>query len=158
MAQFPIPFPLVQGVRFDHSSLDIKLSGQSFFGVKSIDWKDEMKPGEAYGTSAQRLGTTRGQYKASGNIELWKAEALSFEQLLIQQFPSIGLLEIRFPIDVNYVMEGGIGPFTANLVACRITDRSDSSSAGSEPHAKKYALDVTYVIENGLLPITGLRK
>ena len=158
MAQFPIPFPLVQGVRFDHSSLDIKLAGLSFTGVKSLDWKDEMKPGEAYGTSAQRLGTTRGQYKASGNLEVWKAEALNFEALLIQQYPGIGLLEIRFPIDITYVMEGGIGPFTSNLVACRITDRSDSSSAGSEPHAKKYALDITYVIENGLVPITGLRK
>jgi len=126
--------------------------------VKSVDWKDEMKPGEAYGTSAQRLGVTRGQYKASGNIELWMAEALNFEALLVQQYPNIGLFEIRFPIDITYVMEGGIGPFTANLVACRITDRSNSSAAGSEPHAKKYVLDITYAIENGVAPITGLRK
>lgn len=158
MPQFPIPYPMVQGVRFDHSSLDIKLSGISFIGVKSVDWKDELKPGEAYGTAAQRLGTTRGQYKASGNLELWKAEAFNFEQLLIQQSPGVGLLEIRFPIDINYVMEGGIGPFTANLVACRITDRSDQSGQGNEPHSKKYVLDITYVLENAVLPITGLKK
>lgn len=158
MAQFPIPYPLVQGVRFDHSSLDIKLVGVSFLGVKSIDWNDEMNPGDVYGTGAQRLGVTRGQYKAKGNIEIWKAEAYNFENLVVTATPGIGLLECRWPGDINYVMEGGIGPFTSNLVGCRIISRNNQSAQGNEPASVKYGLDITYAIDNGVAPITGLRK
>ena len=159
MAQFPIPYPMIQGVRFDHSSCDIKLAAVSFLGVKSIDWKDEKKPGKVYGTSAQKLGRTRGIYDASGNLELWYAEALNFEALLVQLFPNVGLFEIVFPIDVTRVAEGGIGPFTTNLVGAMITDRSDQTAqGGNEPHSKKYALDLMYIIENGVPPITGLRQ
>lgn len=153
-----IPYPLVNGVRYDHSSLDVKLAGISYLGVKSLDWNDGLEPGKGYGTAAQKLFRTRGQYDASGSLELWAAESINFEAAQIQANSGVGFYEIVFPIDVTYVTEGGQPPFTTNLVGVRIKKRSESSSASSEALSTKYDLDVMYIIRNGVLPITGLRK
>lgn len=153
-----LPYPLIQGSRYDHSSLDVKLAGNSYLGVKSLDWNDALEPGKGYGTGAQKLFRTRGQYDASGSLELWTAESVNFEQSQIAANSGVGFYEIVFPIDITYVAEGGLAPMTTNLIGVRIKKRSESSSAGSEPLSTKYDLDIMYIIRNGVTPITGLRK
>lgn len=153
-----LPYPLIAGVRYDHSSLDVKLAGNSYLGIKSLDWNDALEPGKGYGTAAQKLFRTRGQYDASGSLEMWAAESVNFEQAQISANANTGFYEIVFPIDVTYVSEGGLAPMTTNLVGVRIKKRSESSSAGSEPLSTKYDLDIMYIVRNGVMPITGLRK
>lgn len=153
-----LTYPLVNGVRYDHSSLDIKIAGLSFLGVKSIDYSDGLEPGKGYGTSGQKLFRTRGIYDPSASIELWTAEAYNFEALLIQQNPNTGLYECAFNIDVNRLPEGGVAMATDNIVGCRIKKVSESSSQGSaDAHARKYELDVMYIKRNGNVPLTNMR-
>ena len=155
----PIPYPMVQGVRHDHSSLDIKLNGISTIGIKSIDWSDSLEPGKVYGTSAQKYGETRGVQDATGSLELWLAEAQAFEQQLVEAYPGVGLFLVRFPIDIIVVSEGGLDPWVVHLHGARIKNRSfSSSSGGSDGLAKKYDLSLLYVIDNGIEPIAGLMK
>lgn len=155
-----ISYPLIQGVRYDHSSLDIKLAGTSQFslGIKSLDYSDNLEPGKVFGTAAQKLAETRGQYDAEASLELYRAEYDAFALYLTQQNPGIGLYEIRWNIDVNYLPEGGLALVTDNIVSVRIKKPQRSSAAGSDPTAVKVDLSPMYIIGNGINPITNLRK
>ncbi len=153
-----ISYPLLNGVRYDHSSLDIRINNRAIFGIKSIDYSDNLEPGEVYGTGAQIVGRTRGQYKASGSFELYRAEYDEMVANLRQSFPNIGLYEINFDVVVNYKPEGGIAMITDAIKGCRIKSAAHNSSQGSEALAVKCELHVMYIIKNGVVPITGLKK
>lgn len=155
-----IGYPLLNGVRYDHSSLDIKLAGSSAFslGIKSIDYSDGLEPGKVFGASSQKLAETRGQYDCEASLEMYRAEYDAFVLYLTQQNPGIGLYEIRWNIDINYLPEGGLAMVTDNIVSVRIKKPQHSSSAGSDPLAVKVDLSPMYIIKNGVLPITNLRK
>lgn len=157
----PIPFPLIQGVRTDHSSIDLRLNGKSGVGqslwktgLKSLTWDASLEPGEVRGAWAQVVGLTRGTFKANGSMELWKAEAVNFEQDLYTQYQPQGLLEITFPILLTYKQESVIAPATAAMIA-RMTKKSDSTTQGSEAHSTKYDLYIIMVSENGIPLTTG---
>lgn len=151
---------LINGVRYDHSSLDIKVAGISTFGVKSIDYSDNLEPGEGYGTGAQRAFRTRGIYKAQASIEFWQYEFdVNVVPRLQQRAPGIGLLEIVFQIDIHFRTEAQITTaVTDRLVGCRIKNNAKSSaSGGSEAMSTKCDLDLMYIIRNGVNPLTGMR-
>lgn len=154
----PLVYPLIQGVKYDFSSLDVKLGGVSYLGVKAVDWNDGLEPGKGYGTSAQKLFSTRGQYDADGSLELWYAESDVFEAQLIQQNPNTGLYEIRFPIDITLNPEGGLAATTNNLVGARLKKRTVSPAQGNEAISVKYDLDLMYVIKNGIAPLTNMLR
>lgn len=155
-----IGYPLLNGVRYDHSSLNIMLAGSSAFslGIKSIDYSDGLEPGKVFGASAQKLAETRGQYDCEASLEMYRAEYDAFVRYLVNQNQGIGLYEIRWDINVNYLPEGGLGMVTDNIVSVRIKKPQHTSAAGSEPLAVKLDLSPMYIIKNGILPITNLRK
>jgi hypothetical protein len=149
-------FVLVNGVRHDHSSLDIKLDGQSVVGVKSIDYSDSLDPGKVYGTAAQKLAHTRGQYDAEASVELWRYEADAFAARLVQRSPGVGLYEIVWDIVVNILPEGGGSIVTDTIRGCRIKKPQRTSSQGNEGLAIKLDLAPMYVMWNGIAPLTGM--
>ncbi len=153
-----LPFPLVQGFAHDHSSLDVKLDGVSTLGVKSIEWDDSLTPGKVFGTAAQKMAETRGQYDGNSALELWKQEATELEKRLVAAHPNIGLYEIRFPIDVIILSEGGSDQTLVNIVSAKINKRAFSSAPGSDGLAYKYDMSVMYILVDGINPITGLRR
>ena len=157
-----IPFPLIQGARTDHSSVDLRLDGKSGVaqslwktGLKSITWDASLEPGEVRASYAQVVALTRGTLKANGAMELWKAEAINFEQSLYDHYQPQGLLESVFPILLTYQQESVILPSTAAMWA-RITKKSESTTQGSEGHSTKYDLYILAVAENGIPLTTGM--
>jgi hypothetical protein len=153
-----LAFPIVQGVAHDHSSLDVKLDGISYVGLKTIDWNDALTPGKVFGTSAQKIAETRGQYDGDMSFELYKEYGKQFEKSLIAAHKGTGLYEIRFPVDVIIAPEGGSDQTEANIVGVKINKRSVSSSSGSEAITYKYECSVMSIILDGVEPITGLHK
>lgn len=153
-----ITYPLINGVRYDHSSLDIKIAAVSFFGIKSIDYSDTLEPGEGRGTGPQIVIRTRGNYSAQASMEVWRAEYDAFALQISQSAPGTGLYEIAWPLDIHYQPEGGLAMVTDNIVGCRIKTPSHNSSAGgTDPLAVKVDLHVMYIIKNGINPITNLK-
>lgn len=157
-----IPFPLIQGVRTDHSSVDLRLDGSSGVGqslwktgLKSLTWDASLEPGEVRGSYAQVIALTRGTFKANAAMELWKGEANNLEQALYDHYRPQGLLEIIFPILLTYRQESVILSSTAAMWA-RITKKSESTTQGSESHSTKYDLYVLAVAENGIPLTTGM--
>jgi len=173
-----ISYPLINGVRFDASSFEIKVNGTTILGVKELSYGDGLEPGEVRGTSPQRLGRTRGKYDAEGSITLFKDESVAFEQSLqgisgliggaiggvIGVAVSLsglggssGLYESVFDIVVN-ISESDRPTVTDTIVGCRVK-KADKNMPGSPEAAEvKYDLDVMYILHNGASPISNLRQ
>jgi len=147
-----LAYPLINGVRYDFSSIEVKVSGRSFLGIKEIAYSDSLEPGEVYGAHAQVLGRTRGQYKAEGSMTLFRAEADEWLQALGE-----GFLEAVFDIQVFYA-EAGMPLVTDTLVGCRIKKPDISLSAGSDALQVKFDLHMLYILHNGIAPIRHLLR
>ncbi len=155
MAMPPIGNPLINGNRYDFSSIKAMLGGLSYLGFKSINYSHSLEPGEVYGTHAQKMGRTRGQYKPEASFEMYKEE---YALLLTGLGP--GYMERSFDIVVNYEEWDGLTQrvITDNIIGFRIKKAENAHSSGNEPLTVKVEGSVMYVIENGLAPINNLHK
>lgn len=160
----PIPFPLIQGVLTDHSSLDVRFDGKTGpadgaslwkYGLKSFSWNAALEPGEARGASAQVTGLTRGQLKASGSMEWIQAYADQLELMLQSSRIGQGMLEWTFLVELNYIQESVSIQPSSFAAYCRMTKIDQSSTAGNEAHATKYDLYILAGTKNGIPLITG---
>lgn len=152
----PVTYPVINGLRFDYSSIEIVVAGKRFPGFKSLNYKHNLAPGKVKGTAAQDLGRSRGVYSASGNVEVFREDSDDFLNLIQALQPTLGFMEINFDINVNYfeLIQGG-GPAAQNdrLIGCRITEDGNSNSQGSDPLTVKFQLDVMLLMKNGKFPI-----
>ena len=144
-------YPLIRGLRYDYSSVDINVNGRGVTGVTEIEYSHKLEPGKVRGTSAQVLGRTRGQYEAEGSFTMPKQEADELRAAL-----GAGYMERSFDVVVHYA-ERGQPLSTDRLVACRIKSESNSHKEGSDALAVKFDLDVIALISNGTPAISGLR-
>jgi hypothetical protein len=148
----PISYPLINGVRYDFSSIEVHIAGRTVLGIKEISYSDNLEPGEVYGTHAQQLARTRGQYKAEGSMSLYREEADEFIRSLGE-----GFLEKVFDIAVYYA-EGKMPLVTDTIRGCRIKKHDLSPSAGSDALQVKFDLHVMYILHNGIAPIAKLLR
>lgn len=137
-------YPFVNGKRFDYSSIIIALNGKQYLGVKEISYDLELKPGELWGTSAQKIGRTRGQAKPSGSMSVYREEMsdlIAFLQTTTGVAQAVlGFMEVSFPIMV--LMQEGLQIQTDLLVGARISKISNTFSASSDALMSKLDLDL----------------
>jgi hypothetical protein len=155
MAMPPIGNPLINGNRYDFSSIKAMVKGLTYLGFKSINYSHSLEPGEVYGTHAQKMGRTRGQYKPEASFEMYKEE---YALLLTGLGP--GYMERSFDIVVNYEEWDGLTQrvVTDNIIGFRIKKAENAHSSGNEPLTVKVEGSVMYVLENGLAPLNNLHK
>lgn len=138
-------FPIINGGRgFDFASIRFNIAQGKFKGVTSIDYGDALDPGEARGTSPVSFGTTTGESKPDGSIEMHKA---SFQKLIELLGDGYGTKE--FNIIVAYAMFG-MPTITDELVRCRIKKARDNPKQGNAPPTVKVDLYITDVLRNGI--------
>lgn len=143
-----IQFPTINGVRHDHSSVEIVIDGVLFNGVKDVSWKHSLEPGEVKGNSANVTGRTRGSYKAEGEITLYEAESSALIAALDAKGLALGMGFMEVPFDVLVTRaENFMPPITSKLSACRITSTDHSSSEGGDALVVKHSLHVMLVQE-----------
>jgi hypothetical protein len=154
-----LSYPLINGLRYDYTSLEAKINGQAYdwtAGLKELSFSDELEPGEVYGTFAQSLGATRGQYKAEGSFTLYFQEAQEFIAVMSGS-DGTGYMETYFDLQLSY-SEASQTLVTVELLACRIKKAEDSQSQGSDPLETKFDLRVGMVKRNGKYPVSKVRK
>jgi hypothetical protein len=159
----PIPFPAIQGVRTDHSSLQFTINGVSLFpgggslmkyGLTSWTWKSGLAPEALEAAAAQPVGWTRGKYSGDGEFEWFRADGDNLEQFLMMNANGQGLYEIWFLIQA-FVNEPSL-PLPSSIAAwARIKERSSESKSGGK-HTKKYPLLYAAIMENNVIETTGL--
>lgn len=159
----PIGYPLVNGNRFDASSIELQINGKRYIGVTECDYEQTLDPGEVRGLSPQILGLTRGVQKCSGRIVLLREE---FDDLTVDlQTLAVGILEANFTITVTYsevppvaIPSGVVGTTsTDTIVGVRITGTRHKFSAGSsDPIGVEMPFMARYILVNGVLPMNNL--
>lgn len=150
---------LINGKRYDHSSVEITIGAKPYTLITSISYQHSLEPGVLRGTSPHKLGRTRGQYEASGSVTMYKAEYKEMVRAIKLLNPTVGYMEVEFPVTVTY-QEVAAGELNIDkLLGCRITSAEHSSSEGSDPVMVSFDIDIMKIIEDGdfaVLDNTGL--
>ncbi len=156
------PIPLINGNRYEWASIQFTPAGFPLIGVKSIDYSQEKKGGEVFGTSVVKIGETRGQLKPEASMELFKEEADAFiDQLSVLGAGNgpgggkLGYMDVRFPITVQYQEQqnGQLAIVTDTLVGCRISKHADSHSEGTDGLTVKFDLSLFWITPDGNPPV-----
>lgn len=149
----PIPYPFINGIRYDWSSVEIDILGP-LACVKEMSYSHSLSPGIVRGTRAQPLGRTRGKYEPEGSITLYKNEYVDLITKLSIAGASaqMGYFEVSFNITVQY-SEAYSDVITDKVIGCRIKKSENSGSEGEEPLVVKCDLSVMAIIEKGMSPI-----
>ena len=142
-----VPYPLVNGTRFDFSSIETDVNGVVNKGYKEISYSHKLEPGQVKGNSPQVLGRTTGEYSAEGSLTMFLSEWDELKRSL-----SPGYMTTVFTISVAYNDDGE--PLQVdNLLGCRIKNVEKQHSQGGDPLAMKIDLDILYIRENGDDPL-----
>jgi hypothetical protein len=155
----PIPLPMVQGVRTDHSNIEVRLNGRAYL-IKSVNWDDSLEPQAVEANAIEAIGWTTGKYKAKFEVELYKAEQDNLESDLYTDPTYIlptgehaGIKQMFFPVTINHRQSSSI-PFTTRTFYSRITNQTESSG-GSDAHSTKNTCVATPINRNGIPSFAG---
>ena len=148
-------YPNINGTAHDWSSVEIDLGedGGIFTGISELTYSDNLEPGEAMGTSAQKLARTRGTYSADGSIVMLKRDASEFIAAL-----GNGFKEKVFDITVMYSDAGAGDVITDKLIGARIGSTESGGSQGSDPLSVTYSIDILRISWNGIDPLEDMLK
>lgn len=135
--------PLINGVVYDHSSIEINIKGVRFLQCTEIEYSDTLEPGKLRGAAAKVLATTRGEYSAEGSFSLSKQDG----QQLISDLGQ-GFKAKSFPVTLNYA-EAGMDFITDTLRGCRIT-KVEASSSGTDATMLKFSIHIMNILWNGV--------
>ena len=152
----PVTYPVINGIRYDFSSVEISILGKRFPGVKSLNYKQSLNPGMVRGTAAQVLGRTRGQYDAEGDMELYREDADDFLTLIQATQPAMGILEIAFDLNINFFEPiAGAVPSAQNdrVIGARLKEDSASQAQSADPLVVRYSFHALMLVRNGRFPV-----
>ncbi len=148
MSDFP-SYPLINKKAYSHNNVSFKVNGKRCMGLKEINYKHKRDPGEARGTHPQVLGTTVGEYKAEGDITIYKAD---FDALIL--ILGDGWMQAQNYLEMSY-REQGMPFVTDQLFGVEFLG-SDKKSSGKDPNEVKLELHIKYIIENGVKPLKDM--
>ncbi len=162
----PLALPLVNGRRFDFSSVLVMMNTIPCVGrsITAINYEDALTPGQVRGGHPMVLGLTRGDYDANASMEMPKEESDLFLNWIIAQGTAAGLMqgsvppgfmEVRFEIMVAYaesLISSAIQ--TDELNGCRIVRVSDAHQRGGGAGLSvRFDLFVQHILRNGKAPM-----
>lgn len=142
------PYPLVNGRRFDWSSVKVKVKGTTYIGIKAVNYKQSLKPGVVMGTSPQPIGHTLGVYEPEAGMEMYFAEWEDLKAAL-----GDGYMAAVFDVIVQYSVAKGQPVITDEIRGVRITAVDKSFSQSGDPLSVKLDLFVMGILENGAKPL-----
>jgi hypothetical protein len=144
----PIQYPLINGVRHDFSSVEAKLAGLVFIGVKSIDYSRTRERGMVQGNHPDPMGKTRGKNTYKATVEVYIAEWNAFQK---QLGPGYG--DVFFPFLVTYV-ENGFDTICDEIQGCTMDSTEASMSTGTDPLTRKFELNPLKILFDGIDDLT----
>lgn len=148
----PPTYPNVNDRAYSYSSIELDINGDFYYATKSINYSDNMEPGELRGQAQHALGRTAGDYKVdSVSIEMSREEW----DILLQKLGD-GFMLKSFNITVQYA-EDNAATITDEIIGCRIKKPAYDNSQGPDPSMVKLDLHAMYIIHNGVVPFAFKR-
>ncbi len=149
---------LINGKRYDFSSLELAFIGAGFLtqpviGFKEITYSSALEPGMVYGAHAQPIGRTRGQYKPEAALTLYRQEFDELITTLGAQAQGRGFMEVEFNILLSYSDDGQ--PLVSDIIeTCRIK-KVDHSASGTDALEVKLELSPMNILHNDKSAVSG---
>jgi hypothetical protein len=154
-------FPQVNGQYFSWSDVEATFTtptGQpfTFLGFKAINYKGSLSKQKVRGNAATPLGTTKGKYEATGDVELFLPQA----NLLITTMGP-GWMQLPITFQVSYVSSGPGGVpadglpqsvITDTIPPCYLTEIDASQSESDEALTRKFTLTIPGVLKHNGIP------
>lgn len=159
-----LSYPDITGVRFDASSVELRLNGKRYIGVQEAEYEQTLDPGEVRGFSSQILGYTRGVQKASGRIVMLREE---FQDMSIDlQTLAVGLLEANFLCTILYSerppssVPGNPQATSADSIwGMRFTGtRHRITQGSSDPITVEMPFVARLILVNGIQPMNNILR
>jgi hypothetical protein len=147
-----LPYPLINSNRVSWSSVEIQVGNLRYLGSKSVNWSDELKPGDVMGTHAHRIGRTQGEQKLSAGLEMYFEEANVFIAALAAQGLVLGCgwKEVEFDVLISFRPRSILPITNVVLQNCRVTKDDNSHSQSIEALTTKFDLDPFDILRNGI--------
>jgi len=149
-----IQYPLINGRKYDHSSVEIQIStatvSKLYMGVTSLEWSQTLEPGMIRGTRPEKIARTTGEHDSEGGFSL----PLEDFAALVGDLGN-GYMAIPFNIVANYSNEGQQNT-KIELIGCRITGHDGGSEEGGDPALEEVSIDVMRIEINGVRPVPGM--
>jgi len=147
-----IQYPLINGVRYDFSSIEIDFNGKKFLGFTKIAYSDSLEPGKPRGAHPQAVGRTRGEYDCEASAEMFRQE---FDELATALGDGYG--EVPVTITVGYSATGQ-PTITDVLSGVRIKKVSNEHSQSTDALAVSLELDPQLITRNGKTLLKNPRR
>jgi hypothetical protein len=149
-----VAVPLINGVRHSWSSVEIKIAGQIYVGVKEIKYSDKKDRAKIRGTRRLPIARTMGEYDAEGSVTLYLEEAKELRAALAAAGEALGLgfMDVPFDITVSY-SDPGVSTVTDTLEGCVIGGNEGGGAEGPDALTSPIPLDIMLIRWNGLAPV-----
>jgi hypothetical protein len=156
-----IPYPLLNGVRHDWSSIECRFGqpvNQVFLAIKALNYKRTRTRGEVRGNHPDPLAKTRGTNAYTADIELPLSEAQLLMALLNNSANGYG--DVFFQLVVSYT-ENAFTTITDTLIGCTLDEYDASQAQGPEPLMRKFQLNplkITFAgVDDLAVPLQGVQ-
>lgn len=144
----PLAYPLINGLRHDWSSVEAKLNGQIFVGIRSINYSISIDAAYVRGTSPDPFAQTRGTNDYTCDCEVYLAEWNQF----ISQLGD-GWSDQFFNIQVSYAEES-LDQITDLISGCRLVGVEVSQSQSADPLMRKLTFKPLKIYYQGFENLT----
>lgn len=136
-----MPFPLINGDYYSYADIQLRFNGLTFVGVKAINYKDNLGRAKVRGTASVPLGLTRGNYEASGDVEMY----LSAWAVIMQTFGAVGAIrQIPFSVSITYGPNIGLPiPLVTDIIPAFYLGELDApQSEGEDALTRKMTMHI----------------
>lgn len=161
-ATYPSNYASVQ-YQYSNVSITISSAPSTYFPfITSVSYQDSIDVAEGRGVSPYPMGTTLGEYTASGSIEVQKSYSEQFLAIIAAGSPNQdSLYDNIFQLNVQYSIRVPTGQTPIPVVqdvlkGCRLKGQSQDLSAGNGVITTRWDLYIALVIWNGRLPVAGM--
>ena len=144
-----LQYPMVQGVRMDPSSVELRLGSPIFMMVLfvSISWKRSRSRTKVVLNHPDPVGKTRGKNEYEASMELAIEE---YNAILARLGAGYG--DKSFPISLN-ISERGFNSIRVDIMNCTL-DEDDGDASGTNNLTRKVVLNPTKILVNGVDDLT----
>jgi hypothetical protein len=144
----PILNPLINGVAYSFSHIELEIAGLKMSGgFKEIKYDRKRKRDQLRSNSPDPTAQTQGENSYSGSVVVFLAWWLGLKRTIVQQLGK-GYGDKAFSVNVSYSAPG-FDPFQDVLIGCHFDSTEASQTAGTAPLERTIDLQPLKIIFDG---------
>ncbi|MCP3886459.1 MAG: hypothetical protein GY700_13515 [Propionibacteriaceae bacterium] len=124
----------INGIAHSWGSVKLKIAGQRYLGVTSINYGDKLETAFGYGMGAAHAARSQSRGKYVTDEIVMKVEAATAQlirNVLASKGNGTGYGQAQVPIVLQY-LEPGDNPITVEFERCRVVGDTTSDEEGSD--------------------------